>query len=121
MHKKRLKPGTSKILVMDDETYCPIDPNNITGSKFYSVTNNKSKYEQFKFKLKPRFLKEYLIWQALDSLGNISKPSISTSTMNSERYLKDCVKKRLIPFINNRDVLFWPDMATCHYSASVFN
>ena len=41
--------------------------------------------------------------------------------MNSERCLNDCLKKRLIPFINNRDVLFWPDMATCHYSESVVN
>ena len=70
---------------------------------------------------KTKFVKQYLIWQSLDSLGNVSKPYICTSTMNSERYLNDCVKKRLIPFINNRDVLFWPDMSTCHYSESVVN
>jgi len=27
--------------------------------------------------------------------------------------------KRLVPFINKRKILFWPDMASCHYTSEV--
>jgi len=29
--------------------------------------------------------------------------------------------KRLLPFIKNRPVVFWPDMATCHYTREITN
>lgn len=42
--------------------------------------------------------------------------------MNGEIYLKKCLKGILLPWLeSNFDrelVLFWPDMATCHYTAS---
>ncbi len=38
-------------------------------------------------------------------------------------YLEHCLKRRLIPFIKryhpNCNVLFWPDLATCHYAKEV--
>jgi len=36
-------------------------------------------------------------------------------------YLKECIRKRLVPFIKNRKVLFWPDLASCHYTSEVTN
>lgn len=117
--EKRLDPKLSKILVMDDETYCPIDPNDVPGTKYYSSTDKKTVPEKYKYKSKSKFPKRYLVWQAIDSLGNVSKPYVTNATMNTERYLNECIKKRLVPFIKNRDVLFWPDMASCHYSRPV--
>ena len=38
-------------------------------------------------------------------------------------YLKNCIKKRLIPFINahhsDGNYVFWPDLASSHYVKSV--
>ena len=42
--------------------------------------------------------------------------------MISYIYLKECLKKRVIPSVlkhNEINVLFWPDMATCHYAGKV--
>ncbi|OXA46224.1 putative fatty acid elongation protein 3 [Folsomia candida] len=73
--EKRVKQNMPVILVIDDETKWSIDPDEVSGWKYYS---------------------------SLDSLGDVSKPFVTTATMTSERYLNDCVKKILIHFINNR-------------------
>ncbi len=64
-----------------------------------------------------------LVWQAIDQFGNTSEPYISERTMNGKIYLEECLKKRLIPFLEQyhkkRKILFWPDLATCHYRQDV--
>lgn len=76
--------------------------------------------DKLKFKQKTKFFKKYMVWQAIDSFGNDSDPYITTGTINASIYLEECLKKRLLPFlVQNHDldkVLFWPDMATCHYA-----
>ena len=41
--------------------------------------------------------------------------------MNGNVYLKECIKKRLLPFITQKksNTVFWPDGATAHYKKSV--
>lgn len=112
-----------KILIIDDETYVPADPEDVPGRKFYHCLDPiKVKFED-KVKPKTKFFKKYLVWQALDENGNISEPYITMGTINSDTYLKECIKKRLIPFIkryNSVDsILFWPDLATSHYAGKV--
>ncbi|KAF2881252.1 hypothetical protein ILUMI_24919 [Ignelater luminosus] len=114
---EKLAPVRSgKIIIIDDETYCAVDPNDVPGRKYYHCTSSEDVSPEKKFKPKKKFFKKFLIWQAMDGYGNVSKPYIFTGTMNWQTYLKECLSKRLIPFIKNRDVLFWPDMATCHYA-----
>ena len=40
--------------------------------------------------------------------------------MTAEIYLNECLKKRLLPFIEEHyakdEILFWPDLATVHYA-----
>lgn len=63
-----------------------------------------------------------MIWQAISSDGKASEPYISNGTMDSETYLK-VLKKYLISWINSNfkpeGVIFWPDLATCHYATIV--
>ena len=44
----------------------------------------------------------------------------SIQAVNEETYLKECINKRLLPFIakyhSNGYYLFWPDLAKAHYS-----
>jgi hypothetical protein len=73
------------------------------------------------FKCKEKFPKKYLVWQAMDDKGNVSEPYIKIGCMNAEEYRKECLEKRLLPFIQKHhtidNALFWPDLATIHYSA----
>lgn len=62
-----------------------------------------------------------MIWLEIDENGDVSKPPIISKILNSQLYLKECIKKRLIPFIKNKTVFFWPDMATSHYAQIVTN
>lgn len=36
-----LEQKSTKLIVMDDETYCTVDPESINGVKFYSCANKK--------------------------------------------------------------------------------
>ena len=45
--------------------------------------------------------------------------------MNQYNYLKECIQKRVIPFIRqyhtDNNYIFWPDQARAHYAESVIN
>lgn len=120
IYKKLTPSGGGKILIMDDESYFPADPNQVAGPKNFSFKPGFEVPVKCMVKPKLKFFKKYLVWQALDAAGNVSKPFICEGTINGELYLKECLQKRLVPFIDQhhaRDqVLFWPDMATSHYS-----
>lgn len=124
LYRKLLLSGGEKIVVMDDETYVPADPGDITGSEYYHCANKDDIPVETTVKSKRKFIqKKFLVWQAMDELGNVSEPYISTGTMDAKTYLTECLEKRLLPFImrhhNIGDVVFWPDMATSHYARPV--
>lgn len=67
-----------------------------------------------------------LIWQAICSCGKRYQPFFSTGTINANIYLTECLQKRLLPFIRDHKLrklptIFWPDLATSHYSKTVLN
>jgi hypothetical protein len=47
----------------------------------------------------------------------------SKIAVRTQTYLNECIRKRLIPFINRYhvgdSVLFWPDLASAHYAREV--
>ncbi|OXA40221.1 hypothetical protein Fcan01_24870 [Folsomia candida] len=64
--RKIYKKSLSKVLVIDDETYVTIDPDDIPGRKFFHATSPEDvKYED-KVQPKAKFPKKILIWQAMD-------------------------------------------------------
>lgn len=123
LYRDRLLSSPEKVLVMDDETYVHADPAQVPGLEFYHCTTKSTVSDQYRFKGKTKFPKRYLVWRAIDEHGNVSDPFISQGSMNGDLYLKECLQKRLSPFIKNHhkleNVLFWPDMATCHYRKDV--
>lgn len=122
IYKKLVPSGGEKILVIDDETYVPIDPTQIPGDKYFSEKAGSPVSDDVRFKPKKKFYEKFLIWQAIDQNGNVSAPYIGKGTINADVYLKECLKKRLLPFIKQHhqvdQVLFWPDMARAHYGQS---
>jgi transposase len=123
IYRMQLLSGGQKVLLIDDETYCPADPDQIPGVEYYHGRVGEEVANEIKYKGKAKFAKKFLVWQCLDENGNVSDPYISTGTMNAETYLTECLQKRLLPFIDQHhereDVLLWMDMATCHYARDV--
>ena len=91
-----------------------MDPESVNELKFYTCVSERDVHVQYKYN-KEKFHKKYPIWCDLDEYGRILKPFTTTGTINLDIYLKECIKKRLIYFIKNKSMLFWPNMATSHY------
>lgn len=52
-------------------------------------------------------------------MAKMARPFVMTDTMIGKIDAKEGVRKRLLPFIkqHNNTVIFWTDLASCHYSA----
>ena len=65
-----------------------------------------------------KFPKNFMVWQAICCCGLRSAPFVTNKMMNSYIYIKECLEKRILPLVRKHigPVLFWPDLASCHYS-----
>jgi hypothetical protein len=99
IYRKILPSGDNKILIMDDETYVYIDPEQNSGISYYHESPEAPVSDAYRFKHKEKFAGKYLVWQAMDELGNVSEPFISTGTIRMDVYKEECLRKRLLPFI----------------------
>lgn len=84
-------------MILGDEAYVPFDSEDVPGKKFFHATQSKDFYYKHKVKPKAKFLKRHLIWQATDANGNVSKPYFAEGYINANKYLNECIKKRLMP------------------------
>ena len=109
-------------VVLDDEKYFTHDGSNMEGNDRY-YTNDKSKcQDNVRFAGKEKYPDKVMVWVAICKCG-ISKPLIRRSkseAVNSDIYIKECLEKRMLPFIREHhqdsNYIFWPDLASCHYS-----
>ena len=108
---------------MDDETYVKMDFKQIPGQKFYVASKRLNVANKFKYIKVDKYAKKMLIWQAICSCGLKSRAFVTSQTLNSNIYVTECLQKRLLPFIkqHNKPVIFWPDLASCHYSRATIN
>ena len=99
------------------------DPNAAGGSKYYNFASTNSVPVEFITKPKEKFARKVMVWHAMDEDGNVSKPVFFEGTVNGRIYLQRCIKSVLVPFIiqhhRKKDILYWPDMATSHYTKEV--
>ena len=77
-----------------------------------------------KIKTKQKFEPKLMVWLTISPRG-ISQPFIVPSglAVSQKVYLKECVIKRLIPFIQkyhlDGNYVFWPNLASSHYANTV--
>lgn len=104
--------------IMDDETYVLADFSQLPGQEFYVADSRGNCEEQYRTQKKSKFPRKFLVWQAICTCGKRSKSFVTSGTINTDVYIKECLQKRLLPFYNSHIVskFFWPDLATCHYS-----
>lgn len=108
-------------LILDDETYVKVDPRQVPGQQFYVANKRLNVADKYKYIKLDKYGKKLMIWQAICSCGGKSRSFVTSSNISSDIYIKECLEKRLLPFIekHNRsevETLFWPDLASCHYS-----
>ena len=111
-------------VIMDDEKYFTFSGHNQPANAGY-YSNDKSKCpDNVRFAGKEKFPTKVLVWIAISARG-LSKPLIRSSkseAINSDIYIKECLEKRLLPFIreHHKDLnyIFWPDLASAHYSTA---
>jgi transposase len=116
-----LKPGVQ--LVMDDEKYFSFT-GDIASNRSYYTTDPSTTPSHIKFKRRMKFAPKLLVWMAASPKG-ISRVYIhrSKTAIGAKTYLNECIRKRLIPFIDcyhaDDSILFWPDLASAHYAREV--
>lgn len=105
-------------IIMDDETYVKFDYSSLPGPQFYTVQKGTDLPKSKKVIAVEKFGLKAMVWQAICECGLKSAPFVTTSTMTSDVYIEQCLKKSLLPMIclHEGDVLFWPDLAAIHYS-----
>lgn len=126
LYRKRLRASGDMFIIMDDESYFPADPSQVPGVQYYHTSDKSSIPRELTIKGVEKYPEKFLVWQAISSDGHRSEPFITTGqAMDSSLYLECCIKKRLIPFIDQHyernKVLFWPDLAPAHYQKDVIS
>ena len=89
-------------VVLDDEKYFTFDGSNMEGNNnFY--TNDKSNCpDSVRFVGKEKFPPKVMVWADICKCG-VSKQIIRRSkpgAVNSDIYIKECLEKRMLPFIH---------------------
>ena len=111
-------------LILDDEKYFKLSGNNVGGNRFYYSIDPSTTPSNIKFQKKKQFEPKVMIWMAISSKG-VSDVYVHRSKLGvlQATYLKECINKRLLPFIekyhHDGNYLFWPDLASAHYSKIV--
>jgi transposase len=110
-------------LVMDDEKYFTFTAD-IASNRSYYTSDPSTTPPDIKFKRRTKFEPKLLVWMAVSPKG-MSRVYVHRSkiAVRTQTYLNECIRKRLIPFINRYhvgdSVLFWPDLASAHYAREV--
>lgn len=119
--KFRAKDGY--FIVIDDESFVPLDSRNIPCHTYYTCRDKKEVSPEQKYKKKSKFCDKFCVWQAIGEDGQVSPAYVAPNTIKAENYRKECLKKRLVPWLKktypDKKIYFWPDMSRCHYTDEV--
>ena len=109
-------------VIIDDEKYFTFGSDCMQGNSGYYTNDKISCPDSVRFAGKEKFSQKILVWVALSERG-ISKRfyrSSKSEAINSSTYIDECLEKRLLPFIQEHhpdsNYIFWPDLASAHYS-----
>lgn len=112
--------------ILDDESYFTLSHSDKNSNAGFWTDDKENAPASAKFKTKMKFEKKLLVWVAISPRG-ISQSFVVPSglAVNQEIYLKECIIKRLTPFIqkyhSDGNYVFWPDLASSHYAKSVLS
>lgn len=109
---------------MDDEKYFSLTDQSFPSNRGFYSSDKSQTSPEVKFRRTQKYKPKVLVWIAISENGT-STPFFAKQkqVINEGTYLNECIIQRLMPFItthhNKEKVLFWPDLASSHYSDSV--
>ena len=112
------------VCIMDDESYFTLAHTSINGNDRFYTSDVDRTPAAVKYAPTAKYEKKMLVYLCFSEKG-ISKPYFVPSgvAVNQKVYLEECIKKKLIPFIEEHHsegkYVFWPDLASAHYAKSV--
>lgn len=110
-----------KEVAIDYKSYFRLSNSDLSGNAGYYTLDSKQTPDSVKLKRVAKYEQKLLVWVAISTSG-MSRHFIvlSGQAVNRTVYIEKCLKARLIPYINSLqnkgDVIFWPDLASSHYS-----
>ena len=118
----KLLPGCD--LILDDEKFFTLTGDNVIGNRYFYSTDSTTAPADIKFRENKKFEPKIMVWMVMSSKGASDMyVHKSKQAIRQDTYLNQCINKRLLPFIDkyhqNGNYLFWPDLASAHYSKSV--
>ena len=119
---RRIHFANDKIIVIDDETYFRLSNSEMKGNESLYTDNIDECPDNVKYKTKAKFADKILVWCAI-SIRGVSRPYVGRvrgEALDSQRYIQNCLSK-LDNFIHGDDIMFWPDLASCHYTTDTQN
>jgi hypothetical protein len=130
--QERIKTGIDRVyrdfskksVILDDESYFTLSHSTINGNGSYYSSDRLKTPASVKYCKKRKFEPKVLVWLAGSEKG-FSEPFFVPSglAINKIIYEKECIEKRLLPFINKHhadgNYVFWPDLASSHYAKTV--
>lgn len=110
--------------IIDDESYFSLSASHINGNRNFYTSDVEQCPASVETYRKAKYEDKVLVWVAF-SVKGFSKILIRPSGfgINGNIYLSECIKKRIMPFIEEHykttPYVFWPDLATPHYAKIV--
>jgi len=112
---------SGKVIILDDEKYFTCGNSKLSGNEGFYTDDYQSCPERLKYKGQAKYEPKVLVWYPISEAG-ISDAFIGhvkAEAVTADVYIQKCLPK-LAKFIeyhhSGEDVIFWPDLASCHYS-----
>lgn len=124
--RRLMQKFTNRMFILDDESYFTLSNTSLSGNDGFYSSDVASTSADVKFARKKKFEDKVLVWIAIGPKG-LSLPLIRKSgfAINAKRYLDECIRRRLIPYIranySDGEYIFWPDQASAHYAKIVID
>lgn len=122
LRKGPMKSRGNTIIIMDDETYFTLKSSSCVANKGFYTSDRKSAPSEVRFVKKQKFPKKIMLWMAISSEGMSDPLFLEQDAMNGDIYENKCiplVNKFIKTHHRDKNVIFWPDLATAHYKKSV--
>lgn len=118
--------ANGKSIILDDESYFTFSHHELSGNDGFYTDNIEATADDVKYAGKSKFEPKVLVWAAISSKG-VSEPLIRSNkseAINADIYIGQCLPKlkQFIEKHHGRDeIMFWPDLASCHYAKKTLN
>jgi hypothetical protein len=122
--RKMLATFGKRDFIIDDECYLTLSCTTLSGNDRFYSNNLQNTPQEAKNSYVSKFEPKLLVWIAISPRGKSKVVFFKSGlAINKNVYQKECLERRLIPFIkqyySDGQYVFWPDLASSHYASSV--